>query len=768
MATPRTILPAGWGILALLLLAVPAVGQTSDHAPPQLLAEAFAAARDIPQAGFGVAWGKPLALVRLADTMRLHGMQSEARAVLGEACRSNAEVAVEECRDQIYIELCRLLVLVGQAAAADELAPLAKFRNYSVPARMMIARAAVESGDRSLALRTLRHPSFLQPDADGKGGGDLWRRAAVALAVELDQRDLAQQLLDAITLPLWKSAALGDLAVAQAVGGQAAAALQTVAAAPDRYLTVIGLARVAEALVQRDPNASLDGCLDALRQAAVAVSNPVERDYALGVAVTRLAGAGRTEAAAAIAAALQNPLARVRAQCDLLSPDRLPLLREAVAACPEADRPLLEELVALSCAQHALPAEAQRATERISRPWQRCRTQGAAARLLAERGQREAAAKLAQAAAATAASVEPTSWRVPAHVRAALDAHSVGQTDLADQQFRRACDAWADVNDPELQPGLVAAVAEALAATQRNAALREFAAQVLQADPAPPVRDRLLPVLALAGQTDLIPAEWSRTAPLTGAAQRSIVYRLAQRGETEKARALADKMPGARRVEAFTDIAMAQVRRPPSPRKSRPVGVALNGGWASWFPRLERMGLPWELMPVSVPYELPAAHLAARYRAVGYPGAGGHEVFTGVAGMENLRDYLYAGGGYVGICAGQYLATGQHYVACDSLNMGCPSGSPHQVQMRSSHLVCLGLPPVITIGRRNGGILIPRPGCDVLGWYDTVERYAALAAQEYGFGRVVVLSPHPEGAGGLDARDRLCINALQWVLRGVP
>jgi hypothetical protein len=198
------------------------------------------------------------------------------------------------------------------------------------------------------------------------------------------------------------------------------------------------------------------------------------------------------------------------------------------------------------------------------------------------------------------------------------------------------------------------------------------------------------------------------------------------------------------------------------------VGVSLNGGWAAWFPRLERMGVSWELMPLSEPYELGAAGLAAKYGAVGYPGGGGHEVYTGLAGIENVRDYLYAGGGYMGICAGQYLATQQHYVESDSLGMGCPSGSPHQVQMRKPHLVGLGLPDVITIARRNGGILIPRPGCEVLGWYDTIERYAALVAQDYGYGRVVALSPHPEGASGLDPRDHLCINALNWVMRGLP
>jgi len=533
-------------------------------------------------------------------------------------------------------------------------------------------------------------------------------------------------------------------------------------------MAVIGLARVADALARRSAAEPLDAALDALRQAAAKVSNRTERDYALGVAVARLAAAGRLDAAAAMTGLIEGPVAQVRVQCEGLSADRLPAIQNAVAKCPEPERPLLEEFVAIACARHGLASASLDATQRIDSPWQRFRAQAAAARAMAEAGKRAEAARLVQAAASTAEAVESTPWRVRAHVRAALEAERAGVPALTNRQLELARSTLARVTEPELQPGLIAGLAEALSALKRSAALREFAAGVLKAEPPAAVRDRLLPVLAAAGETDLVVAECSGTKRSAGGAFRAVVYRLGQRKALTQALALVGKTSGVRRAEALGDIALAQV--PPSafrPVEDRPVGVALNGGWASWFPRLERMGVRWELMACSEPYELGAAGLAARYAGLGYPGGGGHEVYTGAAGTENIRDYLYAGGGLLGICAGQYLATRQHYTDADSFGMGCPS-SPHQVQMRKLHLLCLGLPEVITISRRNGGILTPRPGCEVLGWYDTIERYAALVAQDYGYGRVVAFSPHPEGSSGLDGRDQLCINGLHWIMRGLP
>jgi hypothetical protein len=64
--------------------------------------------------------------------------------------------------------------------------------------------------------------------------------------------------------------------------------------------------------------------------------------------------------------------------------------------------------------------------------------------------------------------------------------------------------------------------------------------------------------------------------------------------------------------------------------------------------------------------------------------------------------------------------------------------------------------------------MAPAPGCDVVGWYDTIGRYAGLAAANYGLGRAVAFSPHPEGSSDFVPRDRLCINAMYWIIGGTP
>jgi len=747
-----------------LFLGSLAAGQDSDVSPASLLAEAHRVAQTLPPRAD---WANSLVLLRVADTMRLAGLRSEALVALDDCRRSNATVSVEAIRDETTIELCRLLVLLGERDQAESAAATATFRNYALPARYLIARTAAET-DAAAAEAVLRHASFLKPHPDEKGSGDLWRRAGVRIAVQIGQLDLARQLIEVMISAAWKSAALGDVAVARAQAGRRADALKTASEAPDAYLAVIGLARVAEALARGKPAEPLDAALDALRRAADQVPTAPERDYALGVAVRRLAAAGRLDAAAALAEAIQEPCVRVRAQSGLLTPDRLPKIREAVAACPEAEQPLLAECLAISCARQGLAPAALSETERIADPWQRCRAQSTAVRALADSGRQAEATALAQAAAASAAAVTLPPWRVRAHVRLALDAERAGLSELADQQLASVRDTLPQVTDPSLQPGLVVGVAEALTAMKRRAMLREFAAEVLQADASAATRNRLLPLLASAGETAMVVAECARARPSDSLSLRAIIYRLAQQGSLADARACAEPLSGINRAEALADIALAQLRPvAPPPATERAVGVSLHGSWGSWFLRLERMGVAWELMPFSEPYELGAASLAVKYSALGYPGTGGHISHVAVAGAENLRDYLYAGGGLLGICAGQYLATGQRYVECDSIGMPCPS-CPHQVQMRKLHLVALGLPEVVTISRRNGGMLIPRPGCELLGWYDTIERYAALVAQDYGYGRVVAFSPHPEGGGGLDPRDRLCINALSWTIGGLP
>ena len=89
---------------------------------------------------------------------------------------------------------------------------------------------------------------------------------------------------------------------------------------------------------------------------------------------------------------------------------------------------------------------------------------------------------------------------------------------------------------------------------------------------------------------------------------------------------------------------------------------------------------------------------------------------------------------------------------------------PHQVQMAPGHPAGLGLPPVVIINRKNGDFLLPRAGCDVLGWYDAQQICAAVSTARYGLGRVAVSSPHPESGRELAPVDRVFIALSLWAL----
>jgi hypothetical protein len=324
---------------------------------------------------------------------------------------------------------------------------------------------------------------------------------------------------------------------------------------------------------------------------------------------------------------------------------------------------------------------------------------------------------------------------------------------------------------PERIRAVLPQVVEAAVFTGSRQFVARTVPDVLKGEPDAALRDRLLPLLAAAGHHAAAVAECSRKPLADDSARLLLAYHLAASGQVAAAAKHAAALRPGERAEALTAIARVQIAVPAAkPGRPRVVGVSSHGSWGSWLGRLERMGLDWDLMPFSAPFEDGPAGLAAKYAMLGYPGTGGHQVETSVAGVEHLRQYLYAGGGFLGICAGQFLATGrpsgQPLIPCDCIYLR--GQGPHQVQIRKNHAVAAGLPPVVIIARMNGGFLIPQPGCEVIGWYDTSDRYAALVAAPLGFGRVVAFSPHPEGSAGLEPCDRLCISGTLWAIEGLP
>jgi len=749
-------------------IAIPAQGEGESTSPERLLPKALELARTLPDGkGYGN-WAKPLAVLRIASTMRLAGMNDEALAAFEECTVMNSRLSEEATRDEIGIELCRAFTLVGKTNRARELAKELKFRNYSTVALYVTARTALEMNRPAEAEQVIRN-AVLNRSSQAKTnrGDDLWTRACVRLAVGMNDVELAGEIANTLRFEPWKSAAAGDVAEALARQGKSDEAVSTAAEIPDAYMAVLACARLAIVFSEKNAAEPLAQALDALDKAAAKISDDIARDFALRIAAEKLAAAGRDSDALKIAGEIKDPCVRTLASCATVTPDNLKGILDQLERCPAKEQPLVAEAITAHCGSKGLISAALDVSAKLDDGWPRCRALCESARRLAERDAGPEAAKLLDAAAQSANQIADPGWKCCAFARLALGYHLVAHDDGVDESLATAEKELSRLTEPEVIRSLLPQVVEAAVASERrefaNRLIRETLAQEADAT----LRSRLVPMLVSAGYSDDALAECSQKAVSDSFYRRLMAYRLGIAGDVAAAVKYAEKLRVSERAEALSDIALAQIQRPtPQPCARKVVGVSLHGSWGSWFPRLERLGIAWELMPFSAPYEEGADGLRARYSMLAYPGTGGHALHVAVAGAENLREYLHSGGGFFGICAGQFLATTRQFVACDTVYMR--GHGPHQIQMRKDHPIVLGLPPVVVIPRRNGGMLIPRPGCEVAGWYDTIERYAALVAGGYGLGRVVAFSPHPEGSSGFIPRDRLCINATYWANGGSP
>ena len=737
---------------------VAAADKPEDLSPQRLLPEALAQLRALSDgAGYGN-WAKPLAALRIAAAMRLQGMSQEAAAALEECAAMNRPVSDQATRDEIAVELCRELVLLGRTPRARTLAGEITFRNYATVAGYVIARTALEAGRTAEAIACLEE----SPSGRSAVGDDLWVRACVKLAVRLGRPDLARRLTGGIKQEPWRAAALSDLAEAQAKSGQVDEASRTAAEIRDDPMAVLAWARLAVSF-----SAQREHAVESLRAAAVRIRTPQARDFALRLALEKLARAGNATAAERLLAEIQDPSTRLLGRCELLTAENFEAALAQIGSCPASDRALVAEALAASSARRGMAAQALKASRLVVDPRRRLVVLADCARQLAAQKKTSEAVTLLKRGAEAAAEITDPGWRACAGIRLALAEHLLGNSRAAAGHLEAALAEVSRLAEPELVRAVLPQVLEAGVHTGQRELVEKAIVSAMENSSDADLRNRLLPMLVLVGCHERALALW-KSKPLTeDTARRLLVYRLARAGQLGPAVRLARALRPAQRPEALADVAVAQIRRPaPSELGPKTVGVSLHGSWGSWFPRLERMGLEWELMPFSAPYEQGEAGLRAKYSMLAYPGTGGHEAHVSIAGAENLREYLYAGGGLFGICAGQFLATGQRYTPCDTVYLR--GHGPHQVQIRWSHPIAVGLPPVVVIPRHNGGMLVPRPGCEVIGWYDTVERFAALVAADFGLGRAVAFSPHPEGSSGLDPRDRLCIQATRWAIGGLP
>ncbi|MES2595244.1 MAG: BPL-N domain-containing protein [Verrucomicrobiota bacterium] len=154
-------------------------------------------------------------------------------------------------------------------------------------------------------------------------------------------------------------------------------------------------------------------------------------------------------------------------------------------------------------------------------------------------------------------------------------------------------------------------------------------------------------------------------------------------------------------------------------------------------------------------------------------GTSGRQANTiGVVGREQVRRFIKAGGGYVGICAGAYLA-------CDGFSWGlkildAKTPSPKwergiaelKIESTDDGQKLLGLPAETMVKYHNGPLLVPAnnpaiPDFEPLTFFrteiakngsppDIMVNTPAVVQGQFGAGRVIVCSPHPEQSTGLD------------------
>ncbi len=134
----------------------------------------------------------------------------------------------------------------------------------------------------------------------------------------------------------------------------------------------------------------------------------------------------------------------------------------------------------------------------------------------------------------------------------------------------------------------------------------------------------------------------------------------------------------------------------------------------------------------------------------------------GATGQKNLRAFVSGGGGYIGVCAGFYLALSSTagFVEAQHYEPWARGEGQVQVKIASGNGVftTTGTHPLRYV---NGPVVHPpanagQPGYAVLatfagniGQSDIVSMTGkpAIVASEYGQGRVVAFSPHPELSG---------------------
>lgn len=182
-----------------------------------------------------------------------------------------------------------------------------------------------------------------------------------------------------------------------------------------------------------------------------------------------------------------------------------------------------------------------------------------------------------------------------------------------------------------------------------------------------------------------------------------------------------------------------------------------------------------------------------QFEVVVFPGGSGSKqaAALGKEGRQAVRGFVESGGGYVGICAGAYLATAKYDWGLALVNAKTFTGKRHipdvgekSMWFRGSGTVKMELtdegknilrdvPDTVELHYANGPILSPAlrddlPAYMALAVFRTeIAKYEpqegtmigtpAIVASRFGRGRAIAISPHPEATAGLESLVKRCV-----------
>ncbi len=190
------------------------------------------------------------------------------------------------------------------------------------------------------------------------------------------------------------------------------------------------------------------------------------------------------------------------------------------------------------------------------------------------------------------------------------------------------------------------------------------------------------------------------------------------------------------------------------------------------------------------------AGVLEQFDAVIFPGGSGKAEAAALeeTGKQAVKDFIQTGGGYIGVCAGAFLATAKYDWSLALMNAKTftgyreiPGVGRKSMYLRGKGKVKMELTEegkaifgnvsdLLEVGYSNGPILSPHdreelPAYIPLAMFRTeISQYEpqigtmintpAITANAFGEGRVITISPHPEGTPGLEA---IIERSIIWV-----